>query len=123
VIKIVCSRKEKELIREVIDVQLDNLKKLLSGDAPVDLKLHCIQNEIEIDELNKLFIKNLVRFQKVKDDPNTLFSLDEENLSIFRHILCHYQRRVKGYKKTRAKIWRKIFHYEKLFTEFQTNMN
>lgn len=118
-IKIKCSRKEKELIREVIDIQLDNLSKIVTGECPVDLKLFCIQNEIDPQELRVMTIKNMMRFERVKRNPNTLFFLDSDNLSIFRHILFNLAK--KNNKKAKINIWRKIFQYDRTIEFYNPN--
>jgi hypothetical protein len=98
----------------VVSVQIDNLTEIVNHETPVDLTLFCLQKEINQQDLTNKFIRNIGSFKKVKENPDSLFELlDKDNLSIFRHILCHLK--VKGRKKTKARIWRKLFHYEQLF--------
>lgn len=118
-IKIRCSKKEKELIRQVIDLQLESLRSIVEQQCHTDLLLFCIEHEVDKEGLLSCAQKNIERFMKVKDNPNLLFFLDSDNLSIFRHILANLPK--KKFKKTKKKVWRRIFQVEKILTLYNPN--
>lgn len=119
-IKIKCSKREKELIRRIVDLQIQSLSTIVNETCEKDLVLFCIEQEIEKERLLNCAQQNIERFLKIRESPNNLFFLDPDNLSIFRHILANLPK-TKRYKKTRQKIWRKIFQHEKILTFYNPN--
>lgn len=117
-IKLSLSQKEKRVIVQAVEIQVNNLTRIASNEIPIDLELFCIQNNIARNKLRKMAIKNMLKFSGVKEDPTTLLTLDNDNLRIFRHIL---NTMVKGKKKEKKVIWRKLFQFEKMVTLYHPN--
>jgi hypothetical protein len=118
--KLQLSKRQKKLIIKVVDIQLDNLSKIVCDQTPQDMTLFCIENEITMKEVRKMAIKNMIHFDGIKNDPTTLLSLDNDNLQIFRHILQTF---VKDSKLIRAKaqVWRKITQFENMVKLYHPN--
>lgn len=120
-ITINCTKKERNLIRQVIDIQLKNLEAIVQGVCPMELDEFCEEYEIDRDAITTYAIQNMERFQKVKNDPTKLFFLDDDNLSIFRHILFNLKTKKPSKIKAKKMIWRKIFKVEKTLKFYNPN--
>lgn len=119
-IKLELSKKEKQLIVKVVDIQLESLSKIVCENTHVDLTMFCLENQTSMAELRKSAIKNMMQFDAVKNDPTTLLSLDTDNLQIVRHILQSW---VKDKKLKRAKstVWRKLSQFSNMVQLYHPN--
>jgi hypothetical protein len=119
-IKIQLSKRQKRLIIKVVDIQLENLSKIVCDETPIDMPIFCIENEISMAEIRKMAIKNMAHFDGIKKDPTTLLSLDNDNLQIFRHILQTFVNDSK-LRLAKSQVWRKLNQFENMVKLYHPN--
>lgn len=104
----------RRLIQKVCTYQIKSLQAIVNDDA-MDTTIYETNNELPTGSIHPLALESINSFQRVYNDPCLLPTLDDENLSIFKHILFNFIPDHR-YPFTKPKLWRKIFRMEK-FTE------
>lgn len=108
-VKVELNLKEKEVIRKVLQQQIRILKKLLHGNCETDIETECLKAGVNRPLLLKSIQKNLMIFKGVYREPeNILFALDNDNMSIIKHLMFHYEPEVEGEADAIKRIWERI---------------
>lgn len=84
------TKDERKLIKKIAKFQLQSLKSILENDVEEDMTLYCLRNGLDEDGVRKAIKRNYRKFKQLRKDPNFLFNLDEDNLSIVKTVLNKY---------------------------------
>lgn len=81
------------VIKAICTHQLDSLKRLIADEALCneDLTLFLIQNEVTREELNEKLHEQITLFSELYNNPDDLRVLDQQELSMFRHLLSNIE--------------------------------
>lgn len=82
------------VIKAICTHQLDSLNRLLTDDAICneDVTLFLIENEVTREELDNGLINQISRFEELYDNPDDLRALNQDELSMFRHLLANIEK-------------------------------
>lgn len=83
------SKQEKKIIRKIAGIQLASLWAILKGECEEDIVTYCLIHNFERERLDNLVKANIQAFMEVKEDPNQFLYLNDENLSMVKHILMN----------------------------------
>ena len=72
--------------------------------------------DISEEEFDKYYTSQSVRFKHIHSNPNELLSLDDIDMSIFKHMLTNYCFEVKRWEQGWKTFWT-IFDYEEWLEE------
>lgn len=106
---------QQKIIRQICTIQLESLERLLEnrGHNEQDLIMVLIQNEISQDEFRETLISRMHSFEIIKADPQQLPTMNDIDISVFRHVLCNLEHLYKDrYPKAIANIWNRLFILE-----------
>lgn len=118
--KVRLTKEQKKVLKTAIKYNLRTLKQILENDIEEDLTMYCIEHEVPRDKLNESIEDNIELFEELLDNPQGVFSLDEDNMVVIKTILENCVNHIK-YEKPKAQIWAKLFVAEKL--SIYTNLN
>lgn len=110
--KVLLTKEEKKVIKKITRVQIRNLINLINHDSVIDLKLFAFQEEIPENLLIEKMEDSLNLYNDILENPRELFNLDEENLSIAKHIMWNFINHSK-YDLGRTRVWKKMLIMEK----------
>lgn len=112
------TKEERKLIKKIAKIQLASIESILKEDGCIDIELYCLQNELDKSQVREEANKSLDKFKELLNTPGNLLSLDDNNLSICKHIMFNYFDGDK-YQNPRRSIWRKFLVKE----NFLGNLN
>lgn len=112
---------EEEIIRQVVQIQLESLEGLLyDPESEEEMDDVCEEYSIERVMMEEKVLCNILVFKDLKENPEDLFELDPEDLSTVKHILTDFMDN-KICESVMKNIWRKVFLIEQL--QFTYNPN
>lgn len=117
---------QRKIIRKICIKQLDSLRRLLHNESEddTDITMLLIENEVGKDEYENQLILNIDKFSKLGRNPDDLRVLDEDDLSMFRHILAQVEDKFKEeYPNAVANLWGRLFLIERIQTASKFNVN
>jgi len=97
---------QKRLIRQIAKIQINALRSIANNNIEEDLVMFCIEHDIPRDVLNEVIEEDLHMYKGVYKDPQLMFSLPGNDLSIIKTILVNcFEKRNKEAKRV---IWQKL---------------
>ena len=111
--KVLLTREEKILIKKISKVQVRNLQAILAKDCEEDITLLILQYGIDENLFMADIQQSINKFMRVRENPREIFDLDEEEISIAKHIMFHYANHPK-YSLGKSRVWRKLMLIEVL---------
>jgi len=111
--KVLLTKEEKKLIKRIMRVQIRNLERIRVKDCPMDITLMMLQEGINEEDYMEGVDKSLKIFREIKENPSRMFDLDEEDISITKHIMFNFANHPK-YDVGKKRVWRKLILMELL---------
>lgn len=106
---------QEKIVKEICYIQLSSLRRIYNNNSysDVDITMLLIKEEISKED----FINRLeIRMEKMKSlgkQPSKINSLDDDDLSIFRHILANIEDKYKDrFPNAIANLWNRLFILE-----------
>lgn len=96
---------EMKLIRKIAQIQISGLKDILLGDWEV--QAFCLECGLSFSTVAKCANRDIKVFRNILKNPNKFIDLDEDNMSIAKHILYTRFRKPK-YEMDKVRIWKKL---------------
>ncbi|HNQ61097.1 MAG TPA: hypothetical protein PKJ62_01815 [Bacteroidia bacterium] len=107
-LKINLTSNELELMKKICAIQIDSFKRLLNGEASIDVRLKLAQihvSETEMNEINQFMIR---QYQMIEADPDSLFNTNKEFLQNFRAVLELYEGELSEFKPAVESVSRRL---------------
>lgn len=111
--KVGLSKGEKKVIRRITRVRMNSLKRILCEDTYEDLIMVLLEEGVEKSEFMEKISITLKSQQEIYDHPYKLFSMEEDEIEIAKHIMFNCTDHVK-YLEGKRKIWAKFILIERL---------
>jgi len=119
-IKIELTDTERRVVKRVLLKQINALNTISQGGAHEDVEMECIKFEVSKEDFFNAVRRNLKIFEEAYDNPENILSLlDEEHISIIKHILFNIKVKSQELNMGKRKVWDKltiwdnINHYSK----------
>lgn len=109
------TKAQAKIIREICSYQLLSLKRLYNGEdhSDEDIIMYLIKNEVSQVEFRESLEKSIECFEQVHNDPADLRILDDEDISMFRHLLTNLEDEYKDeYPNAIKNLWSRLFILE-----------
>lgn len=86
------TKREEKLVQRIAKLQLESFKEIRANNVEdQDIVLYCIETGITLQELEEHITKNERVFRDIQKKPKEFIQfLDEDNKSIFQHILTRF---------------------------------
>lgn len=101
----------KKVIRKICQVQIESLERVNSIDTLIEIR--DIGYDVSLEDLDEDISSQIKDFEILIDDPNDLFTLDDINMSLFKHNLFNYYWGTKDQSKAED-IWRVLLLKEEI---------
>lgn len=117
------------LIRAICVYQMDSLNRIINNNMAcddIDLTMYLIENEVGKDEFQKSLYKGIARFETIYKEPDDLRLLDQEEISMFKHLLANIENNwLSRYPNAVRNLWSRLNIIEKtqngMYTQGQLN--
>lgn len=99
---------ELELMKKICTIQIDSFKRLLNGEASLDVRLKLSQihvSESEMNEINQFMIR---QYQLIEADPESIFKVNKEFLFNFHSVLELYKEELSEFKDVMGSVTKRI---------------
>lgn len=103
------NKAERRVIRKIAKYQLESLDKLLRDDTKEDITMWCIEGNVSREELTRSLERDVKTYERLMIAPNEFINLEDEDMSLVKHILHRYIRRP-DMKVAKASLWRKMIY-------------
>lgn len=113
-------KNQKNLIKRIAKFQIKCLTDILNENIEIDLMMYCIMQGMSLEKLKELSQNRINIFRELIDNPEKLFTLDDENLSIIRTIMVNIPLPKKIHPAKRS-IWNKMDIADKMNLYFHPN--
>lgn len=110
--KVLLTKDEKRVIKKVTKVQMQSLMDILNRNCEEDITLWAIMEDLTEEEIFIQAQKALKKFERISKQPSKVFTLDQDNLRMFKHVMVNYTNHSR-YEDGRRGIWRKLIIIEK----------
>lgn len=115
--------REKKVIRKIAKVHIQALSRILKNEVEgEDVKLECIKEEIEEEELNDSVNETIGRFENIIRNPPEFFNVPQRDMNLSMHILMNFFEHPK-YEVARRSIFRKVYLMEPIPKEVPFSLN
>ena len=102
------SNNQHHTIRRLCSIQIDSLTDIARQEKHIHVDLQIIGLDVDKHDVDKVISSQLDTFNNLYDSPNSLFSLDDINIDLIKHLLINYNDS-KLDKSDTANLWHKIF--------------
>lgn len=111
------SAAEETLVQYIVKLQLDSLRDILNRSIHTDLTMYCLERGITEEKFETEVNKVRRNFKLLQETPESIFSLDDDQISVVKTILVY----TKGHRKAKASLWRKLNILEQLGIYYSLN--
>lgn len=123
---------QKKVIREICEIEIDSLTEMLEDGPDDESTLLLQQTGSTIEEYNAKIKTMRDQFFEIQKNPEDLFKLDEDNISLFRHILFNLEEADEKpedcitikYPQAIKNLWSKLFaaeEFKQLTSKYLSN--
>lgn len=103
------------IIRQLCQIQLESLKRIQDNNdkSGEDITMLLISEDLPKAEFLERLVQRMEKFEDLHEDPEDLRGLDNEDLSMFRHLLCNIEDLYnEDYPKAVSNLWNRLFLIE-----------
>ncbi len=111
--KVLLTAAEKVLIKKIMRKQIQSHRDILDNNCGEDVVLQVLQEGVCMADFTEQMDENIQKYEEVLDNPRELFNMDEEDLSIAKHIMFNFANHPK-YDLGKQKLWSKFLLIEKI---------
>lgn len=113
VTRIEFTNRQKIIIQDICRTQLASLKRIQEDETDEDVEFILIQHGTDIMAFEKELSSTIENFEEVFNYPERLTLLDDDQISVFRHILAHIEDQLlPEFPKSVKNLWKKLFDIE-----------
>ena len=105
------------IVKHICSLQLDSLKRITDKTILDQEKLITLleENDVTDEEFQAALETKLVNFENLHKNPEELSQLNDNDLSMFRHILTNVEEKyVKKYPRAISNLWERLYIIERL---------
>lgn len=111
---------QRMLVKRICKQQINALQCILEQNTDIDITMYCINEDISHEGLNFNVKKDKALYEDIYKNPQSILSLEEEDLCIVKTILANFVIKEKN-KKSIAGLWKKFNARERFAMYYSPN--